>query len=162
MNVSNDPGTQTITVLKRETEEVKQRPLDFGLIRRLMRYTRPYAKQRNWLLFIVVIRSIQLPLLPLVIGWTIKGPITNRDIPGVMLGAIAFGVLALATQWVMHYRVKLALTLGERVVQDLRTDLFRHIQTLPMSFFNRMKLGRILSRMLSDVEAVRVGVQDVV
>ncbi|MFA7235483.1 MAG: ABC transporter ATP-binding protein [Phycisphaeraceae bacterium] len=161
MNVSNNPGTKTITVLKREEQETEQRPLDFGLIRRLMRYTRPYAAQRNWLFFIVVIRSIQLPLLPLVIGWTIKGPINNRDVPGVMIGAIAFGLLSLFTQWVMHYRVKLALNLGERVVQDLRADLFRHIQTLPMAFFNRMKLGRILSRMLSDVEAVRVGVQDV-
>ncbi len=55
----------------------------------------------------------------------------------------------------------MALNLGESVVYDLRRDLFAHLQQMPMSFYHRTKLGRIISRMSSDIEDVRVGVQEV-
>ena len=42
-----------------------------------------------------------------------------------------------------------------------RTDLFAKLMTMPMSFFNKTKFGRILSRMTSDIDSVRVAVQDV-
>ena len=54
-----------------------------------------------------------------------------------------------------------ALELGESVVRDLRIALFTHLQRMPMSFFNRTKVGRIISRMTSDIEDVRIGVQEV-
>ena len=54
----------------------------------------------------------------------------------------------------------LALELGEWVVRDLRQFLLEHLLGLPMAYFNRTKLGRIISRMTSDIEAVRVGVQN--
>ena len=77
------------------------------------------------------------------------------------VGAALFLVLAISTQFVMHFRQRLALELGESVVLDLRNDIFAHLQPLPMSFFNRTKLGRIISRMSSDVEDVRMGMQEV-
>ncbi len=61
----------------------------------------------------------------------------------------------------MHFRQRLALQLGEAVAHDMRADLFRKLNSLPMSFFNRTKFGRIISRMTSDIDNVRVAVQDV-
>ncbi len=84
-----------------------------------------------------------------------------HDSVGLVWGAVAFAVLAISTQVVMHFRQRLALELGEAVVHDLRNDIFRHLQRLPMSFFHRTKVGRIISRMVSDVEDVRTGVQEV-
>ncbi|HEV8002447.1 MAG TPA: ABC transporter ATP-binding protein, partial [Planctomycetaceae bacterium] len=104
---------------------------------------------------------IQLPALTWVIAVVINGPIQRHDPVGVMWGAAAFTVLALSTQWVMHYRQLYALELGEAVVRDLRIALFTHLQRMPMSFFHRTKVGRIISRMTSDIEDVRVGVQEV-
>ena len=60
-----------------------------------------------------------------------------------------------------HFRQRYALEIGETVVNGLREDIFRKVQRQPMSFFHRTKLGRIISRVTSDVEAVRVGIQDV-
>jgi ATP-binding cassette subfamily B protein len=156
------PILRTLTQLSRnEDREVDQRPLDFRLIARLFQYTRPYASMRNWLLLWVIVRSIQLPALTWVIAAVINGPIQRRDAVGVLWGAAAFTVLALSTQWVMHYRQLYALKLGEAVVRDLRIALFEHLQRMPLSFFHRTKVGRIISRMTSDIEDVRVGVQEV-
>ena len=81
--------------------------------------------------------------------------------PGALWGAGAYFALAAFTQVSFHFRQRLALELGEAVVHDLRKQIFQHLQDMPMSFFNRTKLGRIISRMTSDAEAMRVGVQDV-
>lgn len=146
--------------IEREEEE-RQRPLDFGLINRIMRFTRPYAAKRNWLVLTVILRSIQLPALTWVLAAVINGPIQRRDVNGVVWGALGFAALAVFTQIVMHYRQRLALELGESVVCDLRNALFAHLQTLPMKWFHRTKVGRVISRMTSDIEDVRVGVQEV-
>ena len=78
-----------------------------------------------------------------------------------MLGTGAFAALALWTAANFHVRVRLALNLGEAVIHDLRANIFGHLQTMTMGFHQRTKLGRVISRMTSDVEAVRIGVQDV-
>ena len=60
-----------------------------------------------------------------------------------------------------HFRQRFALELGEAVVHDMRSELFAKLMTMPMSFFNQTKFGRIISRMTSDIDSVRAGVQDV-
>ena len=155
------PPAIQLTYLRDWDREAHTRPLDLGLITRLFRYTRPYAIRRNLLLFIVIARSIQLPALACVITAVIKGPIERGDTAGVMWGVCGFVLLAASTQLVLHFRQRFALELGEAVVFDLRKELFGHLQRLPMSFFNKTKLGRIISRMNSDVQNVRIGVQEV-
>jgi len=150
-----------LTIRRAEDREEEQHPLEMRLILRLLEYTRPYASKRNWLVLLVILRSIQLPGLTWLTAAVITGPVQSHDVRGVALGVLAFTALALSTQLVMHFRQRLALELGEAVVYDLRNDVFAQLQRLPMSFFNRTKLGRIISRMTSDVENVRIGVQEV-
>lgn len=151
--------TRTHHDLDREPDA---RPLDFGLIRRLLAYTKPYAAKRNWLLLAVVIRAVQLPCVAWVIGAVINGPIAGKaPLSAVLAGAMGLLALALFTQINFHFRQRLALELGEAVVHDLQQEIFTHLQKMPMSFFNRTKIGRIISRVTSDCEAMRIGVQDV-
>ncbi len=152
----------SITHYQREaSEDIQQKPLEFRLIQRLLGYTRPYRLKRNILFALVIIRSIQIPILAWLLGAVIKGPITNRDPDGVLRWSLAFLGMAFLTQFTLHFRQRLALELGESVMQDLRRDIFSHLMRMPMSFFDRTKLGRIISRVTSDADTVRVGVQDV-
>jgi len=139
-----------------------QRPLDWVTIRRLFTYTKPYAKTRNWLSVFVLIRTIQLPLTSWAIAKVISGPIARHDVRGTIIGLALLLLLILTTELNFSYRMLFALRLGEAVVYDLRSAIYRHIQAMPMSFFNRMPLGRLISRVTSDVDVVRVGIQDVV
>jgi ATP-binding cassette subfamily B protein len=152
---------RTLTRHVAREDEPRQIPLDYKLIMRLMEFMRPYAAKRNWLLLTVVLRSIQLPALTWMIAAVIRGPVAEKSVPGVIWGAGLFALLALSTQFVMHYRQRLALELGEAVVTDLRKALFAHIQRMPMRWFHQTKVGRVISRMTSDVEDLRLGVQDV-
>jgi ATP-binding cassette subfamily B protein len=69
--------------------------------------------------------------------------------------------LVAATVFVFHFRQRFALELGESVAHDMRKELFAKLMSMPMSFFNKTKFGRIISRLTSDIDAVRVAVQDV-
>jgi len=152
---------RVITHVSKKDDEAEKRPLDFRLIARLFEFTRPYAWQRNWLTVTVVLRSIQLPLLTWAVAAIINGPIQSGSFAELNWSAVAFALLAISTQFVMHFRQRYALELGERVVFDLRNALFAHIQRMPMSYFHKTKIGRIISRMTSDIEDVRIGVQEV-
>ncbi|MFM7163631.1 MAG: ABC transporter ATP-binding protein [Planctomycetaceae bacterium] len=144
-----------------DREDERQRPLDLRLIARLFASTDRWRRQRFWLLLAVLTRAVQLPALTGLVAAVIRGPIAAGDAAGIAVGAIAFAALAVSTQVVLHYRQRLALELGEAVVCDLRCRLFRHIQTMPMRWFHTNRVGRVVSRMTSDLEDVRVGVQDV-
>lgn len=151
----------SLTIRRADDYEENLHPLEMRLISRLFAYTRPYRAKRNWLLLLVFIRSLQLPGLTWLTAAVITGPVQQGDVAGVVWATLAFTALAVSTQVVMHFRQRLALELGEAVVHDLRRDLFAHLVRLPMSFFNQTRLGRIISRMTSDVENVRTGVQEV-
>jgi ATP-binding cassette subfamily B protein len=153
----------SITAPRKEDErEPDKRPLELRLITRLIGYMRPYAEKRNWLFAMVILRSIQLPLVAWSIGAVIDGPIANHaPFSSILWGAL--GVLAItgSTQIVFHFRQRLALEMGEAVIHDLRQQIYEHLMRMPMSFYNKTKIGRIISRVTSDCEALRVGVQDV-
>ncbi len=144
-----------------EPTDAATKPLEWSLISWIYSFTKPHARKRNRLFFFVVLRSIQLPLLAWTLGRVIEGPVSHGSATGLAWGVAGYLALAAFTNGTLHFRQRLALELGESVVQDLRNAIFTHLQELRMSFFNRTKLGRIISRTTSDVEAVRAGIQDV-
>lgn len=155
------PGMPTLTQAPQRDREAEFRPLDMKLIVRLLGYTRPYAAKRNWLLVMVLLRSVQLPLLAWLLAAIIQVPIAQHNMKMLYIASGAYLLLALITNLTMHFRVRWGMELGEAVVHDLRNELFAHLHRMPMSFFNKTKLGRIISRMTSDAEAVRAGAQEV-
>jgi ATP-binding cassette subfamily B protein len=152
-----------LTHREREERDVEIKPMQmFPLLARLFTYTKPYATQRNWLFLSVFIRAVQLPLIGKTIAWVVNGAINRHDHRSLFMSVIAFAGLIISTQVNFYYRVKLALDMSESVIRDLRNKMFEHLQRLTVSFFNKMKVGRVISRMNSDLEAIRFGVQDVV
>ena len=144
-----------------EEREADKAPLSARLIRRIFQYTNPYAAKRNWLFLLTFVRGLQLPALAWLIGRTINGPVAGRNLPGIYWSAAGYLALALFTVGCFHFRQRFALELGEAVVHDMRLELVRKLMTMPMAFFNSTKFGRIISRMTSDIDSVRAGVQDV-
>jgi ATP-binding cassette subfamily B protein len=152
---------EAITYYHPDEREPDQAPLQGRLIKRIFSYTKPYAARRNALFVLTFMRGLQLPALAYLIAATINGPITHRDLSKIYLYAGGYFTLALFMIVTLHFRQRFALELGEAVVHDMRSELFRKLMTMPMSFYNQTKFGRIISRMTSDIDSVRAGVQDV-
>lgn len=146
--------------MKQGPHSADQRPLDFGIIQRLYGYTRPHARLRNRLLFMVVLRAIQLPIVTWTTAKVISGPIARQDYPATLAAVAGFLVLVAFTEYCFVYRSRFALELGEAVVQDLRHEIYARVLAMPIAFFRRTQIGRLLGRITSDVDLVRVGIQD--
>ena len=154
-------GGAALTQAQPVEKEAEMRPLDFGLIKRVFTYMEPHRTMRNRLMLAVIVRSLQLPSLAALLAYIINGPLVNRDTRGTLIGAGAFLLLAGFTQLTLYYRSKLSLELGEAVVHDLRSAVFAHLQNMTMSYYHKTPVGRIISRMTSDIEVIRGLVQDV-
>lgn len=146
---------------KDEENEVQQRPLQWGLIRRLFGYTGPIAGKRNALVVLTLVRAMQLPALAWLVGEIIAGPIAGGDVTRAFWWVMGYLALAISTDVLFHFRQRYAQELGEMVVTALRSDIFSAVLRQPMAFFHRAKLGSIIGRMTSDVQALRAGIQDV-
>lgn len=164
-------ATPALTFVDPKAERERyMKPLSTRLLLRLMACMKPHRRVRNWLLLCVLLRSVQLPLLAWMVAHVLSGPVaaaagmaraSGTLRPGsILIGVGAYLLLSLVTQVTFHFRLRLSMSLGEAVVHDLRRDLFAHLQKLTMGFYDRTRLGRIISRMTTDIEAVRTGVQD--
>jgi ATP-binding cassette, subfamily B, bacterial len=157
-----DQAREAITYFRPlDDREADKAPLSSALISRIFTYTKRHATRRNWLFVLTFLRGLQLPALAWLIGQTINGPIAHKDLPGIYTHAAMYFGLVLLMVTTLHFRGRFALELGEAVAHDMRHELFQKLMTLPLSFYNKTKFGRIISRMTSDIESIRVGVQDV-
>ena len=160
-----DVSDMSLTLVRRpkdDDDEGEQfKPLEWGLVRRMFGYTGPVKRKVRILVALTIIRSAQLPGLVWIVALVIAGPIARGDLAMIAVGTACYGALAILTDGMFHFRQRYALEIGETVVNGIRAEIFAKMQRQPMSFFHRMKLGRIFSRVTSDVEALRVGIQDV-
>jgi len=150
--------------LKREQGEVEERdqaPLSFGLIQRLFSFTAPYKRKMGWLMFFVLARALQMPVLAWAVGAIINGPVAHGDESALWWWVGGFLGFAIVTEITFAFRIKLALEIGEAVIRDVRAALFQHWLRLTMSYFNANPVGRWIRRLTGDAENIRVGVQNV-
>ena len=159
-------GGRPLTLVQRTAtadgdDEPPMKPLDWKIVRRLLGYTRPFARKRNALIALTLIRATQLPALSWVTALTIAGPITRHELSPLFGWIAGYALLAVLTDGLFHFRQRYALEIGEAVVGRMRSDIFAHVSRMPMSFFHRVKLGRILSRVTSDVGSLRAGIEQV-
>ena len=137
-----------------EGEEPLNRGYDAGLLKRLLIYLRPYR--------LPVLAAVLLLLAGA--GLTLVGPvltqraldvaIPNRDV-GLLGTLAAFYLAALALEFVIEYGQTLLTTyVGQRVMYDLRLQIFGHLQRLSIPYFDRHPVGRLMTRVTSDVETL--------
>lgn len=162
MRIPGSPGTPN---LGRGPQLPGERPpgatLQWRVISRVLAYTRPHRVQRNLVTLLTVVRAVQKPAMAWAVAAIINGPITHGDWGRTIWETTGFLGLAAFTGLIFSLRQRLALTLGEAIVHDLRNDVFDRLQSMPLGYFHKTKLGRILSRMITDIEAVRRGVQQI-
>ncbi|MDJ0755120.1 MAG: ABC transporter ATP-binding protein [Ardenticatenaceae bacterium] len=127
-------------------------PID--ALKRLLTYMRPYRIQLIIVAFFIVAYNIFYILGPFLLGVAIDEYIIPGDVPG--LGRILLWMLAVyAGMWlsgVIYGRVMAAV--AQRTLQRLRKDLFDHMQTLSLGFFDRQSAGDLMSRLTNDMDAI--------
>jgi ATP-binding cassette, subfamily B, multidrug efflux pump len=135
-------------------EEALGKAYDARLMRRLLRYARPYRALVIGSLVLLMADGILQLAGPALTQRVIDVAIPNGDTKLVVTSA-ALLALTLLFQFAFTYgETMLTSLLGQRVMRDLRVEIFAHLQRLSVSFFDRNPVGRLVTRVTSDVEAL--------
>ena len=127
---------------------------DAGLVYRMWTYMRPY----RWLFFLCLLLLPAISAVSLVQPWLLQIAIDDYLIPESLSGLwIIFVIYAASVvghsvlMYVQQYLMKYA---GHQALRDLRQQLFTHVQDLSSSFFKSTPVGRLMSRLTTDVESL--------
>jgi len=137
-----------------QDDEIKGKIYDYKLFKRLLSYGKPY-----WLLILVgVIFTIGASFLQLLGPFITKTAIDKHISTGQYEGLyrmviIYFGVLMLGF-FVQYAQTFITQYLGQRTMYDLRSQIFGHLQKQSLSFFDKNPVGRLMTRVTSDVQSL--------
>ena len=135
-------------------EEVLGKAYDSRLMARMLRYLRPYALPVAGAVLLLMVASGLAVVGPYLTKIALDEAIPNGD--GNQLAFLAALFLAATVlAFVFEYAQSLVTTwLGQRVMYDLRTRIFAHLQRLDLAFYDRNPVGRLMTRITSDVETL--------
>jgi len=121
----------------------------------MRRYLRPYRWHYVGMILLGVLGTALAMAIPLLVQRVIDGPVRHGDTAGLWaLGglALAFGAVEAGSMFLRRY-VSSAIALG--LESRLRSDLYRHLQRLPVNFHDGWQSGQLLSRAISDLAMIR-------
>jgi len=137
-----------------QEEEALGKAYDARLMRRLLRYLRPY----RWQVALAVLVLVAASLLQIVGPWLTKlaldEAIPQRDLRYLGILASVFMASVVGAYFLEYAQTLLTTWLGQRVMFDLRDEIFQHLQELDLSFYDRNPVGRLMTRITSDVETL--------
>lgn len=130
-------------------EETQREPNNFENYKRIASYLAPYKKSVITLLFVVFFANVLMIIGPYLTSIVIDIVIPNEDRLLLIGVIVAYTVVTLLNGWTIRYRQYNIASLGQNVLQDMRSDLFRHMQKLSFSFFKTRPHGKILTRVVN-------------
>ena len=157
-----------------DEDEALGKAYDSRLVRRLLSYTMPYKGQLIAAVIFMAVSALLSVAIPWIIGraidygirsgapdliqeWTISLiQLVLGENAGTPFDVLRFWtiilLLAAVGEWLTNRaRIALMAFVGTRIVSDMRSKLFRHLHTLSLNFYNNYSVGRLMSRLISDV-----------
>jgi ATP-binding cassette subfamily B multidrug efflux pump len=127
---------------------------DAHLMRRLLTYLKPYRWRVALAIAVLLVAAAVELVTPWLTGLAIDRAIPARDTGLLLRLGAAFFAAMIATFVLDATQTVLTATLGQRVMYDLRRQIFAHLQRLSLTFYDRTPVGRLMTRVTSDVEVL--------
>lgn len=135
-------------------EEILGKAYDARLMKRLLQYVKPY---RHLMIMgiagSIIVSGFELSL-PYIVKSTIDGPIARSDLKGMINMSLIFLGLLLGSFLVDYGKIYILNLLGQRAMRDLRMQIFKHVETLSLRFFDKNPVGRLMTRITNDVQVL--------
>jgi ATP-binding cassette subfamily B multidrug efflux pump len=133
---------------------MKAKAFDTRLFKRILQYTKPYQWRFNGVIIFAISLSVFAALRPYLLKQTVDGYIKTQDQHGLLLYVILMGIVLLMEVFSQFFFVYWANWLGQDIVKDIRTKLFRHILSFRMKYFDLVPVGQLVTRSVSDIESI--------
>lgn len=134
--------------------EVSGKAWDLKLFQRVFKYVKPYNKEFYFTAALVVILAILAPVRPYLIQYMIDEKVATSDLEGVrnitllLIGVMIFEAI------IQFYQSYLANWLGQTIIKDIRVQLYKHVLSFKLKYFDRTPIGTLVTRNVSDIETI--------
>jgi ATP-binding cassette subfamily B protein len=135
-------------------EEALGKAYDARLMRRLLAYLRPYRVRVALAVGMILLAASIEMVGPLLTKVVLDRAVPNRDYELLLLLAVAYLGTLLAAFALEYGQLLLTTWLGQQVMYDLRRQIFGRLQRLPLPYYDRNPVGRLMTRVTSDVEVL--------
>jgi len=132
----------------------QQATQQLSTIRRFLQYFYPYRKEIPVALMLVLIGATTQAIGPFFLGWSIDHLIVPGNLPGLVQMLVFLGFVYFTGIWAIRGQILRVGFIMQRLLAQLRQDIFTKIQSLPLSFFDQSEAGDLMSRLLNDVNTV--------
>lgn len=128
--------------------------------RRLLQYIKPYLKRMALAIVCIILAACANLYVPWILRGIIDEVLANKDMD--MLNKIAGGIIVvfLLRGIFLYGQTYLMSYIGQKVIIDIRENIYRHIQRLSLSYFEKRRTGQIMSFITNDVAAVQGALVD--
>jgi ATP-binding cassette subfamily B multidrug efflux pump len=134
--------------------EVTGKALDWKLLGRVMHYVKPYNGKFIIATFLTIFLAAIALVQPILIQKTLDKDILGNNYNGLVF-MVGLMIAQLIVQTVaQYYQTYLTNSLGQSVIRDLRIDIFNHITSLRLKYFDRTPIGMLITRTVSDLETI--------
>jgi ATP-binding cassette subfamily B protein len=135
----------------RRDDSVTQQQVTKGTAKRMVQFARPYRKILGWFLVLVVVEAVVGVINPLLFASIIDNGIKHNNKSLVVGLALVAGGLAIVDTFLSIAIRWVSAKVGEGLIFDMRSQVFGHIQKMPIAFFTRTQTGALISRLNNDV-----------
>jgi ATP-binding cassette, subfamily B, multidrug efflux pump len=137
-----------------QEEEILGKAYDARLMRRLARYLKPYRLHIFIAIVVLIIAKLAELAGPFITKIAIDKYITTKDASG-LFGIVALLISMIIVQFIMEYiEVYITQWMGQQTIYDIRMELFSHVENLGLSFYDKNPVGRLVTRVTGDVDAL--------
>jgi ATP-binding cassette subfamily B protein len=136
-------------------EEILGKAYDLKLIKRLWRFILPYRRLFWFSLLLLPLQQAFGLAQPYIMKVAIDGYIGGRDPWGLQGVGLLFAATLIGEAVTTYYHYYFTMRVAQRCLADLRVAIFSHVQKLPMSYFDRNPVGRLVTRMTTDVDVLQ-------
>ena len=135
-------------------EKLLEKTYDFHIAKRLFKYLKPYWKMMAIALVLTLLTNILISFQPYFTKMAIDDFIVPKKTDGIYMFAFAF-FLVFLFRFIFSYIQEILLNVvGQKVMFDLRTQIFTKLQQQEVAYYDKNPVGRIITRMTSDVDAL--------
>ena len=130
---------------------------DSEIIRRLLKYAKPFIPQFVLVLFLMIFSIAHEIISPLIMGDLIElvglGDFTMDDI---IVRIVAYGFILVISLICTYFQSLVLQKTGQRIVSNIREDLFKHIESLSHDQLNKIPVGTLVTRVTNDTDAISI------
>ena len=128
--------------------------VDWILLKRVLKYSNPYKKKLFYAALSAILLAILGPLRPWLINFAIDNYIIVSNLEMLAKATLLLFLMLFAEGFFQFYYMFLSTWIGQNVIRDIRSQIFQHIISLRMKYFDNTQVGTLVTRTISDIETI--------